>query len=231
MVKQKNKKIILLIYIVLLFFSILFSPIVSSKAALSRPDGINDICFLEEKNGEIEEICNQSSPHLDIVKVIREPIDEDGELKLTILINGKIKNDENVHYLVWYNNSRSKYFMNYSNGINYGWARNIDDELVFEIREPYVTDHSVTVTYELLNSSFPHEEIEGIAYEVDDSILRLDRSPNEKKEIETKPFNGTINPPSNFTDDGDSIDTPGFEITIIVLLFVFIAIFYHKKIK
>jgi hypothetical protein len=122
--------------------------------------------------------------------------------------------------------------MNYSNGVNYGWARDIDDEKVYEISEPVITNHSVTVTYQFLNSTFSHEQIEGIAYEVDESIFWFDRVPNSKKEIEKKPFNGTLPPQFNTTNDNkDTSSTPGFEVTTIFILLIFIAVLFYKKYK
>lgn len=198
---------------------LLFSSTVFAASAYFEGDDIEDICKISGDEVVDYSDCNQSVPYLDIVKIVREPVDEEGLVYLTMVLRGAIKEDERVHYLIWYNNTVSSYMMDYSNGMNNGSAHNIGNEtMVKQITDPIIDDQLITVVYPLLNQSFSVENIEGMAYEVTSDGQYVDIVPN-KRGFEPKEINAS-NPPnisgSTNGDDEDGSDTPGFSMVLFV---------------
>lgn len=223
-----RKRILFLIVIIQFIVFILFTGVTVSAAGLSKSDDYDDICYLSVENGNTVEECNNSVSYLDIIKVFCN-INTENQVKIGILVRGEIKNADNIHYIVWYNNSVSKYMMSYSNGINYGWAKNMGDNGTNpEIMDPVVTNHSITVTYDLLKSDFPHEMVEGEAYELNDTSLWIDRVPNQRTKINPKPINGTqfVDSSDNQSNgsNNDAEDTPGFTYLIVFLGLIILCV-------
>lgn len=232
MLKPLNKiKVVSIVTIVLLVLGMLI-PTGNAGAGLSKTDSTDDICIIITEGNETTEMCNQSIPHLDIVKIVRDINEEENQVVLMIILGEIIIVDDSaIHYIVWYNNSYSKYKMDYSNGVNSGSCYNFGEDVTYtELTDPVVNKNSLTVTYPLLRTDFPNEDIEAAVYQVDGSSLLIDRIPNEKKGVgdDAKPIGGFENPDQNKSSTSSENNTPGFECSI---LFIGIAmiLFLRKK--
>lgn len=233
MKKIWNKNTIGFIFVIISMSVLLvsnFSFICSAGSTHARTDKIDDICRRDMASSEKQ--CNQSVDSLDIFKIARGPIDEEGMVYLTMVVTGKIEEDDDVHYVIWYNNSRSKYKMDYSNGTNLGGARNIEDEnFTAEVQEPVVTNQTITVVYPLLNASFPNENIEAIAYKVTSDYTYFDVVPNEKK----APIMKEINLPGHNSTNDSTTDfdesTPGFSLILFFIAFLIGGLIMMKSRK
>jgi len=207
----------------------LASSSVYAKAAFSVSDEIDDICVYNRNTGELDE-CNVSVSYLDIVKIVREQNDDGNNLTLMLIISGSIRNADNVYYKIWYNNSYNKYEMVYSNNEFSGGARYIeDDEFTYEITDTFVTTNTIQGTFPLLNSTYPKEEIEGVAYEIDEGSKWIDIVPNVKKGINPEPINHTLDGNNENGNTSNGSDTPSIGFFGLVLVTVcFLAVFRKR---
>ncbi len=224
-------KVVSIVTIMLIVLG-MFIPTGNAGAGLSKTDSTDDICVIRTVDNETTEMCNQSIPHLDIVKIVRDINEEENQVVLMIILNEIIMvDDSDIHYIVWYNNSYSKYKIDYSNGVNGGSCYNFGEDVTYsELTAPVVNENSLKVTYPLLKTDFPNEDIEAAVYQVDGSTILIDRIPNEKKGVgdDAKPIDGFENPYQNKSSTTPGDNTPGFES---VLLFIGIAfiLFLRKK--
>ena len=196
----------------------IFLPTGSAGAGLSRSDDSDDICQIGININQT--VCNQSVSYLDMAKIVRNIDEDENQVTLMIILRDNVIDDDSIHYVLWYNNSYSKYKMDYSNKINYGICYNIDEVDIFqEVDDPVVNENYVMVTYPLIKTGFPNENIEAAVYELDGSFLWIDRIPNEKKGIgdDAKPIDNFVNPGQNKSSSPPDNNTPGFELAIFII--------------
>ncbi len=229
---KKKLKGFQLIWVGIIFFSLLplgLNAIAAPLESDSMIDASNDICSPDDHPVGKNRTGNHSIDAIDIVKIARRVSTDTNLVELVMIVNGEIKESDDVHYIIYYNNSYSKYKMDYSNGENVGFAYNIgEQDQVDQVFDPVVISDSIMVTYPLLNDSYRNEDLEAVAYEIKDDGVWADYVPNQLSSFDPKPFDG--NPPfdSNGTDDQPN-QTPGFTILVVFSAIILFAVIRKKR--
>ena len=220
-----KKSTILLLTLMMLLISL---PCTDS-AAVSKIDGFNDVYYQVEKGNQTKTYANQVRPDVDIYKVLYVANKGDGKVQVSIALNGSMVNSDSIHYVAWYNTTNASYYLHYTNGLNIGWATDLDMHLdeYPEIEKPQITNHTITVTYNIIGSNTTAVDLWGYAYErsIDGSETHLwiDYIPNSRASFQIEPDNGSTN-----GDNGDAT-TPGFEAYIVFITSILIAYFISRK--
>jgi len=219
-----KKGIIILLTLVMLLINIPGT----GSAAVSKIDGFNDVYYQVEKGNQTKTYANQVRPDVDIYKVLYIVNKDDGEVQVSIALNGSIVNSDSIHYVAWYNTTNASYYLHYTNGVNIGWATDLVmqfDEYP-EIESPQTTNHTIMVTYDFIGSNTTAVDLWGYASEksIDGSETHLwiDYVPNSRASFQIEPDNGSTG------DNGDAT-TPGFEAYIVFITSIIIAYFVRRK--
>jgi hypothetical protein len=199
------------------------------SAAVSKIDGFNDVYYQVEKGNQTKTYANQVRPDVDIYKVLYIVNKDDGEVQVSIALNGSIVNSDSIHYVAWYNTTNASYYLHYTNGVNIGWATDLGSmhlEKYSEIEPLQTTNHTIMVTYGIIGSNTTTVDLWGYASEksIDGSETHLwiDYVPNSRASFQIEPDNGSTG------DNGDAT-TPGFEAYIVFITSIVIAYFIRRK--
>lgn len=200
------------------------------SAAVSKVDGFNDVYYQVEQGNQTKTYANQVRPDVDIYKVLYIASKDDGEVQVSIALNGSIVNSDSIHYVVWYNTTNASYCLHYVNGVNIGWATDLGSmqlEKYSEIEPSQTTNHTIVVTYGIIGSNTTAVDLWGYTSErsIDGSETHLwmDYVPNSRASFQIEPDNG-----STTGDNGDAT-TPGFEACIVFITSIVIAYFIRRK--
>jgi hypothetical protein len=235
-----------LIFVVLqLIISITFSTSVFS-VGVSEIDNFNDVYHQITKNNQTITEDNQEKPDIDIYKILSSTAEDAGIVDLSIAVKGSIINADSIHYIVWYNTTNASYYLDYSNGKNYGWIVDLDtNEKSYQSRQLQITDHIITVTYNLTSINEKFVELWGYTFfnEANESEEHIwfDYVPNSKvpadinishqddDDDDNDDNNQTI--PDESDTDNDNTSTPGFEIFLFIIATIVLMIFNRWKRK
>lgn len=224
-----NMKLWKAITIVISIVPLILISTTASSAVVSKLDGIEDI-YHQTISGNVTSLeFDQERPDIDIMKVSYY-ITEDSKVKVMMVINGFIKDSNDISYVLWYNTTNASYWVNYSNGTNNGWMTSLDNgEQFTEIENVDVSSHILTVAYGLYDNNTKAVELWGYACEkyINGSNMEkwIDYVPDRFSPY-SKEKNGDNKTLDN--DGDDALGTPGFE-TITVLIAVAITLIILGK--
>jgi hypothetical protein len=234
-----------LIFVILqLIISITFSSSVSS-VGVSEIDNFNDVYHQITTNNQTITEDNQEKPDIDIYKILSSTAEDAGIVDLSIAVKGSIKNADSIHYIVWYNTTNASYYLDYSNGKNYGWIVDLDtNEKSYQSGQLQVTDHIITVIYNLTTINEKFVDLWGYTFESEinesEEHIWFDYVPNSKvpadinisyqdDDDDDDDNNQTI--PDDSDTDNDKTSTPGFEIFLLIIATIVLIIFKSQKKK
>jgi len=239
---MKKYQLFILIQIII---AITLSSSVYSQA-ISEIDGFNDVYNQIISNNQTITIDNQQRPDLDVYKVLSYVKEDARIVDVSIAVKGSIKDEESIHYVVWYNTTNASYYLNYSNGKNNGWAIDLDtNEKYYQINPLQITDHIITATYDLIDDNPIFVELWGYSFESEinesETNFWFDYVPNTRTpsniNVTDMEDDGEVNGDNNqtTTDDtdtnNDKTSTPGFEIFLIFIATVSTIILLYRKNK
>jgi hypothetical protein len=200
-----------------------------TDAPYSRADESDDICQIKRSDEEVNITCNQTRSYLDIAKITRF-FPDSGNVTLMMIFHGVITDavsDPSVRYIMWFNTSYGKTILDYSNGVNSGYTYlfNESSQQIPAVSDVTITENTIQVTYPVLATGYPDQNIEAHAIQTDGSVSWIGRGPSEKKGL----FDGVdpIDYPGSSTeDDGEDTMIPGFS-TILVLASILIGVCWY----
>jgi hypothetical protein len=200
------------------------------STVISKIDETDDIYHETIRNNKSTLTENQQRPHIDIYK-ISYLVTDDNKVQLTIVIQGFIRHLPNVTYTMWYNTTNTSYSLQYTNGMNTGYAIVKETgEKFTEVENVSVDAHTITVTYNQYGNETAPLEFWGYTME--------NYEEGTTRHIWADYVPEKYSPYGNMTDDEqngineDASSTPSFGIVgVIFALSVVVLVLISRKRK
>lgn len=193
---------------------------ISGTAPFSKSDESDDICRIDKSGLASEKNCNLSRDYLDIAKISRFHPDP-GNVTLMMIFHGVITeavDDESIRYVMWFNTSYGKTILDFSDGVNSGYTYLFNDSVhVNATTDVTITENTIQVTYPVLLSGYPDQNIEAYAVETKGTEHWIDRVPSVKKGLFDDPEPIDFENPNQY-NDSDNEETPGFTTVVFILV-------------
>lgn len=197
----------------------------------SITDRTGDVMHYREKDGTWSWGTNiEDKPHIDITEIKYEV--SDGNVTLTLTIDGTIRDSEMVNYAVYLNTRDAHYFFIWQNGEGMGTAMSAIDYVFQDDSDPIInaSEKSLTATFEIIGTFSSIEEFWGQASEytvIGDTSSEwwADWAPND-----ASPYYASYSTtPEEDLEDKNGNGTPGFELFALVTAFAAVMLFLKKR--